>query len=165
MLDDSRFRLVHGKCFYFEMEAKNFLDARNNCRKKGAKLYEPKNGSELKNIAKIAHDVIGNKLAWIGIRDSATDAPGSVIEGTYVYDSNGINFQFNLPRWGYGQQNHNCIEVYTQPSLQGKVFNEHCSRIRSSICELDFDRSSEADYGYQITTHPLDFQTFIRPSS
>ena len=136
MLEDSRFRLVHGKCFYFEKEAKNFLDARNNCKNKGAKLYEPKNGSELKNIAKIALDVMGNKLAWIGILDSATGAPGGAIEGTYVYDSNGINIKFNLRRHGYGQQAYNCIEVYTQPSLQGKVFNEHCSRIRSSICEL-----------------------------
>ena len=62
MLDDSRFRLVHGKCFYFEKEEKYFLDARNNCKKKGGRLYEPKNGSELKNIAKIALDVIGITL-------------------------------------------------------------------------------------------------------
>ena len=141
LLDDSRYQLIHGKCFYFEKETKNFLDARENCKKKGGRLYEPKNGLELKNIAKIAHDVIkitviGNKLAWIGILDSATDAPGSVKEGTMVYDSNGLKIQFNLYRWGRGQQHHNCIEVYTQPSLQGKVFNEHCSRIRSSICEL-----------------------------
>ena len=94
LLDDSRYQLINGKCFYFEKETKNFLDARENCKKKGGRLYEPKNGSELKNIAKIALDVIGitligNKQAWIGILDSATGAPGSAIEGTYVYDSNG----------------------------------------------------------------------------
>ena len=120
------------------------MDARENCKKKGGRLYEPKNRSELKNIAKIAHDVVGNcvkcvlgnKLAWIGILDSATGAPGGAIEGTYVYDSSGQNIKFNLPWYTYGQQAYNCIEVYAQPNLQGKVFNEHCSRIRSSICEL-----------------------------
>ena len=129
------YQLIHGKCFYFEKETKNFLDASENCKKKGGRLYEPKNGSELKNIAKIAHDVI-RQLAWIGILDSATGAPGGAIEGTYVYDSKGQNIKFTLPWYTYGQQAYSCIEVYTQPNIQGKVFNEHCSRIRSSICEL-----------------------------
>ena len=176
LLDDSRYQLIHGKCFYFEKETKNFLDARENCKKKGGKLYEPKNGSDLKNIAKIAFDVIGrtlngNAIPWIGILDSATGAPGSAIEGTWVYDSNGLKIKFNLPLYTYGQQAYNCIEVYTSKHIQGKVFNEHCSRIRSSICELDFDRpvypisTREADYGHQITTRPPDVQTFQRPCS
>ena len=127
--------------FILKRRLRIFWTQGKTAKKKVGRLYEPKNGLELKNIAKIAHDVIGitvigNKRAWIGILHSATGAPASVKEGTMVYDSNGLNIQFNLYRWGWGQQHHNCIEVFTQASLQGKVFNEHCSRIRSSICEL-----------------------------
>jgi hypothetical protein len=170
MLDDSRFRLVSGKCFYFEKEAKNYLDARENCKKKGGKLYEPKDVVALKKIAKIAVNSIVNRDAWIGILDSSTGHPGSVIEGTYVYDSNGQNIKFNLRRYVTSQQSSKCIQVYIPNNrLQGQVMREHCSRIRPSICELNFDRSvypistRGADYGRQITTRPPDFQTIQRP--
>ena len=133
MLDDSRYQLIHGKCFYFEKEAKNFLDARENCKKKGGRLYEPNDVVSLKKIAKIAVNSLVNR-GWIGILDSSTGAPGSVIEGTYVYDSNSQNIKFNLGGiLGFTQQSYKCIQVY---GYKGQVTNEHCSRLRPSICEL-----------------------------
>ena len=135
LLDDSRYQLIHGKCFYFEKEAKNFLDARENCKKKGGRLYEPKDNVSLKKIANIAVNRIVNRDAWIGILDPSTCAPGSVIEGTYVYDSNGKNIKFNLRRYAKAQQSHKCIQANIN-GHQGKVLREHCSRIRPSICEL-----------------------------
>jgi hypothetical protein len=142
------------------------LDARENCKKKGGRLYEPNDVVSLKKIAKIAVNSLVNR-GWIGILDSSTGAPGSVIEGTYVYDSNSQNIKFNLGGiLGFTQQSYKCIQVY---GYKGQVTNEHCSRIRPSICELDFDRSvypistRGADYGRQITTRPPDLQTFQQP--
>ena len=137
LLDDSRYQLIHGKCFYFEKETKNFLDARENCKKKGGRLYEPEDVVSLKKIAKNAVKSIVNRDAWIGILDSSTGHPGSVKEGTYVFDSNGQNIKFNLRRYATAQQSHKCIQVYIpNTGLQGQVMREHCSRIRPSICEL-----------------------------
>ena len=137
LLDDSRYQLVSGKCFYFEKEAKNFLDARENCKKKGGKLYEPKDVVSLKKIAKIAVNTIDKRDAWIGILDSSTGHPGSVKEGTHVYDSNGQNINFTLRRYSLQQYSYKCIQVYIpNVGYQGQVMNEHCLRVRPSICEL-----------------------------
>ena len=85
----SFYRLVQGKCFYFERAYMNWEGARDNCKQKGGKLFEPKNVAELKQIALIAYNVIGNvAMAWIGITDIAS-------EGTFIYDSNGQSITFN----------------------------------------------------------------------
>ena len=140
LLDDSRYQLINGKCFYFEKETKNFLDARENCKKKGGRLYEPKDVVALKKIAKIAgNSIVNHRDAWIGILDSSTGHPGSVKEGTYVFDSNSQNIKFNLRRYSLQQWSYKCIQVYISiynVGHQGQVLNEHCSRIRPSICEL-----------------------------
>ena len=52
------YRKAQGKCFYFERAAMNFEDARENCKQKGGKLYEPKNALEIKQMASIAWGVI-----------------------------------------------------------------------------------------------------------
>ena len=85
----SFYRLVQGKCFFFERAYMNWEGARDNCKQKGGKLFEPKNVAELKQIALIAYNVIGNvAMAWIGITDIAS-------EGTFIYDSNGQSITFN----------------------------------------------------------------------
>ena len=146
------------------------MDARENCKKKGGKLYEPKDVVSLKKIAKIAVNSIVNRDAWIGILDSSTGHPGSVKEGTHVYDSNSQNINFTLRRYSLQQYSYKCIQVYIpNVGYQGQVMNEHCLRVRPSICELDFDRSvyaistRGADYGRQIITRPPDSQTIQRP--
>ena len=86
------YRKAQGKCFYFERAAMNFEDARENCKRKGGKLYEPKDALEIKQMASIAWGVIqyGSGFAWIGITDTAN-------EGTFVYDSNDQSITFNPP--------------------------------------------------------------------
>ena len=70
----------------------NFEDARENCKQKGGKLYEPKDAVEIKQMASIAWGVhaYGGAFAWIGITDTAS-------EGTFVYNSNGQSITFNPP--------------------------------------------------------------------
>ena len=85
----SFYRLVQGKCFFFERAYMNWEGARDNCKQKGGKLFEPKNVAELKQIALIAYNVFGNvATAWIGITNIAN-------EGTFIYDSNGQSITFN----------------------------------------------------------------------
>ena len=84
------YRLVQGKCFYFERKYMNWEGARDNCKQMGGKLYEPKNVSEMKQVSSIAIKVsqYGYTTAWIGITDTAS-------EGNFVYDSNGQSITFN----------------------------------------------------------------------
>ena len=49
----SFYRLVQGKCFFFERAYMNWEGARDNCKQKGGKLFEPKSVAELKQIALI----------------------------------------------------------------------------------------------------------------
>ena len=91
---DPGYFMVHGKCFYFEKDGKNFKDAKENCKCKGGKLYEPK------GMAKIKEDLTNSgpgTWAVIGI----TDIPG---EGNWAYDSNGQNINFSPTFMGQNQQ-------------------------------------------------------------
>ena len=93
------YRLVQGKCFYFERTYMNWEGARDNCKQKGGKLYEPKDVAEMKHMALVAWGVcnFGYSLTWLGITDTA-------MEGTFVYDSNGQNITFNPPWQGWDQK-------------------------------------------------------------
>ena len=65
---------------FFEWKYKNLEDAKENCKQKGGKLYEPMDLIKMKEIAKMS--AIGRHAqAWIGITDTAK-------EGNCVYDSN-----------------------------------------------------------------------------
>ena len=132
------YRLIQGKCFYFEWKYKNFKDAKENCKQKGGKLYEPMDAVVMKEIAKISG--IGpsytNIWAWIGITDTAK-------EGNYVYESNSQSIKFSPP-WaplGYGAQgiSFNCIGLQVNGnSYRGTLADLKCSAYHSmySICEL-----------------------------
>ena len=77
----------------------NFEDARENCKQKGGKLYEPKDEAEIKRMAIVAYGVrnFGYSMAWTGITDT-------VNEGTWVYNSTGQSISFNLPWAGQDQK-------------------------------------------------------------
>ena len=47
------YRLVQGKCFYFERTYMNWQGARDNCKQKGGKLFEPKNVAELNKLPQL----------------------------------------------------------------------------------------------------------------
>ena len=64
------YRLIQGKCFYFEWKHKIFEDAKENCKQKGGKLYEPMDVVMMKKIAKMSA-IVGRAWAWIGITDTA----------------------------------------------------------------------------------------------
>ena len=136
------YRLVQGKCFYFERTYMNWEGARDNCKQKGGKLYEPKNVSEMKQVASIAIKVsqYGYTTAWIGITDTAS-------EGNFVYDSNGQSITFNPPWQDQDQRkgtSNNCVGIHTGAEHMcqncynmGKMINLPCSfKTGRSICEL-----------------------------
>ena len=148
------YRLVQGKCFYFERQYMNWEGARDNCKQKGGKLFEPKSVAEMKQIALIAYGVSGiyYTFAWIGITDIAS-------EGTFVYDSNGQSITFNNgnipgpiepsnPLWGYQGRvkpiSNDCVALITGAAHMcqtcqdmGKMLDLACSyKSCRSICEL-----------------------------
>ena len=137
------YRLVQGKCFYFERKYMNWEGARDNCKQMGGKLYEPKNVSEMKQVSSIAIKVsqYGYTTAWLGITDTAS-------EGNFVYDSNGQSITFNPPWQDRGQTkgtSNNCVGILTGAEHicpyncynMGKMFDLPCSfKTGRSICEL-----------------------------
>ena len=143
-LNDDKYQSVHGRCFYFENEWLTFVDARENCKAKGGKLYEPKDVDEMNEIAKISG--LPN-WSWIGLRIIYKDAPLSwnLNDVNYVYDSNNQSINFDPP-WlgynGYGKRGlyHTCIRVLTSPANElnlGKFLDNQCNTTKVySICEL-----------------------------
>ena len=75
---DPGYFLVQGKCFYSEKDSKDFKDAKENCKCRGGKLYEPKDIVKMKEVL-IKSDLCGN-WALIGIRDISAKAS----EGNYT---------------------------------------------------------------------------------
>ena len=137
------YRFVHGKCFYLEKEYKTFEDARENCKKNGGKLYEPKtvvefrhNNRQYWNISNIPiFPGFNNNYMWIGITDIAR-------EGSYVYDSNGKSITFNPPWYIDLSRGHkfphgtgsNCIAINN--AFKAYTFDLPCLDTYASLCEL-----------------------------
>ena len=131
--------MVQGKCFYSEKDRKDFKDAKENCKYKGGKLYEPKDIDKMKEV--LIKSGLGHDWALIGIKDISAKAS----EGNYAYDSNNrsINFSptFASSRYGARGISHNCNVVLAgHNSLQfqfGKFYDILCSTSSyQSICEL-----------------------------
>ena len=119
--------------YYFEKQGKTFEDARENCKEKGGKLYEPKDAVKMKEIVKTNAGNTHNTCLWIGITDIAS-------EGNYVYDSIGQSINFS-PTWysshGAFGRSYNCICTGTETNgVFGKLADVSCSGKRQSICEL-----------------------------
>ena len=139
MYDDLKYpvpeyRLVNGKCFYLEKAYLNFEKARENCKQKGWKLFEPIDFVELREVSKFPGY---NDFMWIGITDIAS-------EGNYVYDSNGKSITLK-PRWLRDKPYHlfgtpgrtccNCIA--TTNSINTYMYDLPCvDTYIASLCEL-----------------------------
>jgi hypothetical protein len=79
---DPGYFLVQGKCIYLGKDGKNFKDAKENCKFRGGKLYEPKDVIKMKKV--LIKSSTRVNWAIIGIKDISAQAN----EGNYVYDSN-----------------------------------------------------------------------------
>ena len=108
-IDDPGYFMVHGKCFYFEKDGKNFKDAKENCKCKGGKLYEPKDAAKMKEFLKNSATSITSSWVVTGI----TDMSG---KGNWAYDSNGQNINFSptfMAQNGLSSQNpSNCQAIF-----------------------------------------------------
>ena len=78
------YRLIQGKCFYFEWKHKIFEDAKENCKQKGGKLYEPMDVVMMKKIAKMSA-IVGRAWAWIGITRGAPSMRGAQRQDLRAY--------------------------------------------------------------------------------
>ena len=133
---NDRYRLVQGgKCFYFETSYMNFEDARENCKKYGGKLYEPKTVVEFRDAPNMKFPGFNNNYMWIGITDTES-------EGSYVYDSNGKSITFNPPWYVDLSRGHkfphgtgsNCIAINNAGNAY--TFDLPCLDTYASLCEL-----------------------------
>ena len=86
---DPGYFLVQGKCFYSGKDRKDFKDAKENCKFKGGKLYEPKDIVKMKEV--LIKSGLGHNWALIGIKDISAKAS----EGNYAYDSNNKSINFS----------------------------------------------------------------------
>ena len=139
---DPGYFLVQEKCFYLEKDKRlNFKEAKENCKGKGGKLYEPKDNDKMKEV--LIKSGLGANWALIGIKDISAKAS----EGNYVYDSNNqtINFSPTFMKVGgvqYGARgiSYNCNVVlagYPSHPYFGKFYDNPCSKSPNpSICEL-----------------------------
>ena len=105
---DPGYFMVHGKCFYFEKDGKNFKDAKANCKCKGGILYEPKDAAKMKEVLKNSGT---SNWAVTGIADMTG-------KGNWAYDSNGQNINFSptfMAQDGSLSQNpSNCQAIYNK---------------------------------------------------
>ena len=106
-VDNANYRIIHGRCIYFESQKLNYQSARTNCRTKvSGKLFEPTNYSENEKVHQAAMEVFGDlpttlvknvlwlnegSRIWIGVNDL-------IEEGKFIYDKSqhslGINSWF-----------------------------------------------------------------------
>jgi hypothetical protein len=129
------YRFAQGKCFYLEKVYMNFEDARENCKKRGGKLYEPKTVVEFRNAKDMKFPHFNNNYMWIGITDIAS-------EGSYVYNSNGKSITFNPPWYVDLSRGHkfphgtgsNCIAINN--AWNAYTFDLPCVDTYASLCEL-----------------------------
>ena len=75
--DDGRYRLVDGRCVYFEGTFLTYDKAIENCQEKmkdygGGILYEPYSIAEQKRIVDMAYEIGLRYSSWIGVTDIGT---------------------------------------------------------------------------------------------
>ena len=144
-LENSNFRLIHGRCIYFESQQLSYGTARSNCKGKApgfdGKLFEPTNIFINEKVHEMAMEVfgtlpvhgewlqLGHRL-WIGLNDQ-------VLEGNFRYDQSKTPLSINAwlpaePSDNGG--NEDCVE-FGQPKKP--LWNDNdCSVEQLSICEF-----------------------------
>ena len=150
-LENSNFRLIHGRCIYFESQQMDYGTARSNCKTKvsgfDGNLFAPANVFISEKVHKTAMEVFGdlpksNNLykgefwlnnghrVWIGVNDQ-------VLEGTFRYDQRETSPSFNA--WFQTQPNNmfgneDCVEFNL---FDKALWNDNpCSVQQLSICEF-----------------------------
>lgn len=140
-IEDSKYRLIDGICFFYESTRLNYDTAKANCETKfdgNGRLYEPRSLDTMKKVREtgVAND-LGN-FPWIGINDISE-------EGTWVYTSDGSTVSISIP-WGsgyydYGSRgtSYNCVLFgWLSGSNSDKVMDLGCNYgAYPSICEPD----------------------------
>ena len=134
--EDSRYKKIDMKCFYFEKTRLTYDAAKSNCREKlklygHGKLFEPATLAENDKIAEISNSLLQDTFCHIGVTDVSQ-------EGKFVYDSNGLKINFS-PIWhpGHGSSGtaNNCICLGDYSTYIGQWADTECSGERPSICE------------------------------
>ena len=131
--ENSNYRYILGRCYFFESEELDFDRAQTNCQGKfprGGHLFEPTSLQLNKEIAKEAIEVTGVSRKWIGVHDKQ-------VEGTFKYASNELSLAFT-PLWqannpsNGGGSGENCIEF----GSGGHKWNDNsCEAELMSVCE------------------------------
>jgi len=129
--EETNYRMVNGKCVYYETSHYNYEDAKQKCEARfnnNGRLYEPKTWSENEHAQKVGRAVKDRN--WkIGINDKQT-------EGQFVYESDGTPISY-IPKWyadykAKGTSN-NCIIFATGSTTLWLDYG--CSYSDGSICE------------------------------
>ena len=134
-LYDPRYKLIDGKCFYFESQLLGYDEANTNCISRLAtvgigKLFEPKDKEQNDKVADVASQTLSGTSVrpHIGITDR-------VQEGVFAYNSDDTQITFQ-PEWYKlnGLDDYDCIFMALNQGL-GKWSDRPCSEKHPSICE------------------------------
>ena len=136
--DDVNYAFIGDICYFFEINSKNYQDAKANCESKFGnrvgQLFEPKSLERNNQVHNKAKLVSTSKNWWIGVSDSET-------EGSYQYETTRgiIPFELKTAPWHSTQPNgetskpgENCIVII---SGQPEWHDFACSNNFHSICE------------------------------
>ena len=138
LMEDSGYKKIDGKCFYFEETSLTYDAAKSNCIEKlkpwPGKLFEPATLAENNKIATIFGSLFSG-LWWphIGVNDMSQ-------EDTFLYNTTGLPINFS-PVWtvnhgpGVHGTDSNCIALGYWSSFVGEWVERPCSTLRPSICE------------------------------
>ena len=129
--DDFRYKWISERCYFLEMERKNYGEAEANCPTKfsnGGKLFEPMSLQVSELVWEAFKDTILTGYGpWIGVNDKGNPS-------VYKYTSSGSKVSFAIP-FNYKYYNANsskeCIYMW-KPAKWNEAF---CTTDQPSICE------------------------------
>jgi len=124
-----------GKCFYMSTGTKNWWDAKQDCIRRGGRLFEPR-GKEINELV-YSHVPGPSKCYWVGISDIDN-------EGKYVYASDNQPLAYTNFRPGYPLSNSskNCFLYACDRSHPFKFWDYGCEVSIRYVCE-DMEGNSE----------------------
>lgn len=130
-----------GKCFYMATGTKNWWDAKQDCIRRGGRLFEPRS----KEINELVYSNVPgpSKCYWVGISDIDH-------EGKYVYASDNQPLVYTNFRLGYPLSNStkNCFLYACDRSNPFKFWDYGCEVSIRYVCE---DLEGNSDCGIPDT--------------